>query len=138
MRPLEAYQQAQKLPAMRIDLILELYRVALESLEQAQQALAEVGTDGARRFLLKSQTAIMGLASGLPAYSSESAATFLRLYEYASYEIIQASPSSIAAAGKVLRTLYDAFLKVREEAVSLELQRKIRPLTDDHIVSVKV
>ena len=84
MRGYEAYKQAQDLSPMRIDVILELYRVAVESLERARHALAEQGKDAARPFLLKSQTAVMGLASGLPAYKDELAATFLRLYEYAS------------------------------------------------------
>jgi flagellin-specific chaperone FliS len=133
----EAYKQAQNLPATRIEVILELYRVALESLEQARHALAERGLDAARPFLLKSQTAVMGLAAGLPAHKDESATGFLRVYEYASRQMVQGDDESIAAAAQVLRTVYESFLKVRDEAVSLELQHKIRPLSSEHLVSVR-
>ena len=138
MRAYEAYRQAQNLPTTRIDIILELYRVALDSLDRAKQALADHGVDKARPLLLKSQTAVMGLASGLPAHKDELAVTFLRLYEYASSQRVQATPQSIDAAADVLRKLYDSFLKVRDQAVSMELQYKIRPLSHDHLVCVKV
>jgi flagellar biosynthetic protein FliS len=133
----EAYQQAQNLSATRIDILLELYRVALESLEQAQRSMAERRLDDARRYLLKSQTAVMGLAAGLPAYNDELATTFLRLYEYVSRQLVLAHTEGIASAAQVLRTLYEGFLKVRDEASSLELQHKIPPLGHDQLLSVR-
>ena len=51
--------------------------------------------------------------------------------------MVQASLESIASAAQVLRTLYEGFRKVRDEAASLELQNKIRPLSQDHLVCVK-
>jgi flagellin-specific chaperone FliS len=137
MHGYEAYKQAQNLPVTRVDIILELYRVALESLEKAGRALAERGRDAARPLLLKSQTAVMGLAAGLPAHGDESAVTFLRLYEYASRQMVESTLESIAAAADALRPLYEAFLKVRDEAASLELRHEIPPLSHERLVFVK-
>ncbi len=136
MRGYEAYKQAQNLPPLRIDVILELYRVAMDSLERARLAFAEQGQDGARSLLTKSQTAIMGLAAALPAYNNDLAATFLRLYEYVSRQMVQPTAEGLASAAQVLRTLQEGFLQVRDQAVSLEVQHKILPLSHEHLICV--
>ena len=79
----------------------------------------------------------MGLASGLPAYKDDLATTFLSLYEYVSRQMVQPTLEGLASASQVLRTLNEGFLKARDEAVSMELQNKIRPLSQDHLVCVK-
>ena len=66
-----AYQQTKNLPMTRIDIILSLYRKALENLARAHLALTENRKDAARPFLLNTQLIVTALASELPAYKDE-------------------------------------------------------------------
>ena len=79
----------------------------------------------------------MGLAAGLPAHKDDLAVDFLRLYEFASFQMIQGTSTGIDAAARILRTLFEGFQKVRKEAVELELSNKIRPLNRESLVSVR-
>jgi flagellin-specific chaperone FliS len=135
-RALAVYKQAQTIRPTRIDLILGLYRNALEFLGEARAALAENRSGAVKPLLLKTQMIVMGLASGLPAERDEVALNFLRLYEFVSYQLVQGTPESIDAATGVLRTLMERFMAVREQAIALELQGKIPPLDRDPLLSV--
>ena len=136
MRAFDAYKQSQNLPMTRIDLILAVYRKALDSLGKARAALADKKPDAARPFLLGAQMIVMGLTSELPAYKDEAAINFLRLYEFVSYQMVQGAIENVDAAEKVLRTLLIGFEKVRGEAVALEMQGKIPPLNQSRLVSL--
>jgi flagellin-specific chaperone FliS len=138
MRHLEAYKQAQKISPTRIDLILGLYRNALEFLGQARTALAENRPAAAKSALLKSQMIVMGLASGLPAHENKDSLDFLRLYEFVSFKMVQSTTESIDAAASILRTLMEKFLAVREQAIALERAGEFAPLDQDYLLSVKV
>ena len=131
-----AYRQSQALPMTRIDVILTLYRKAIENLGKARAALNEHQPNAARQYLLKTQMAVMALSSNLPAFKDETAINFLRLYEFVSYQMVQGKIENVDAADKVLRTLLKGFETVRPEAVALELQGKIPPLSRDRMVSV--
>src|SRR5437016_3134240 len=102
MREYAAYQQSQNLPTTRIDLILTLFRQALDLLERARAALADGQKDQALPHLAKTQMIVMGLASGIPANPDEPGRNFLRLYEFVSHQLTQSTVDSIAAAATVL------------------------------------
>jgi flagellar protein FliS len=131
-----AYKQAQDLPMTRIDLILTLYRKALDHLVRARVALAEQRAADALPHLNKTQLIVVGIASGLPASEDEAAVNFLRLYEFVAYQMVLGTVASVDAATKVLATLLKGFESVREQAISLELQGKIPALDHDRLISV--
>jgi flagellin-specific chaperone FliS len=138
MQGYAAYKEAQNAPMTRIDLILTLYRKALDLLAQARGALADHCPERALPHLAKTQLIVLGMAAGLPGHKDEAAHNFLRLYEFIAYQMVQGTLESVDAAEKVLRTLLKGFETVREEAVSLELQCKIPPLDRDRLVSLTV
>ena len=131
-----AYKQAQNLPMTRIDLVLALYRKALEQLDRARSALAEQRRVDALPHLTRTQLIVVGMASGLPAYKDEAALNFLRLYEFVAYQMTLGTVESVDAASQVLRTLLTGFEKVREQAAALELLGEIPPLDRDHLLSL--
>jgi flagellin-specific chaperone FliS len=138
MQGYAAYKEAQNAPMTRIDLVLTLYRKALDNLAKARAALAGHHPEGARTHLANTQLIVLGMAAGLPGHKDKAAHNFLRLYEFVAYQMIQGTLESVDAAEKVLRTLLKGFETVREEAVSLELQCKIPPLDRDRLVSLTV
>lgn len=137
MNPLAAYKRQQHRTTPRIDLILALYRKALQNLRQARQALAEGHPDVARPLLVNTQLIVSGLASELPAYQDESAANFLRLYEFVAHQMVEGTIASVDAATKVLRPLLDSFEAVRDQALTLEKQGLIPALDRTQQVSLK-
>src|SRR5262249_14917257 len=136
MRAFAAYQQTQNLPTTRIDLILALYRQALELLERAALALGQ--KENALPHLAKAQMVVMALASGIPANPDEPGKNFLRLYEFVSHQLTQNTIDAVADAAKVLRSLQSGFENAREKALDLEQQGKIPPLGADRLISIKV
>jgi flagellar secretion chaperone FliS len=136
MQGYAAYKQTQDLRLTRIDLILTLYRKALDHLDQAAKSLADEKDADALPHLTKAQMIVVGLASGLPAYQDESATNFLRLYEFVAYQLAQRTLQGVAAAANVLHTLLKGFEGARDQAVVLELQGKIPPLDRDHLISL--
>jgi flagellar protein FliS len=136
MQGYAAYKQTQDQPLTRIDLILTLYRKALDHLGQAAAALADKRPDNALPHLNKTQLIVVGMASGLPAFKDETAVNFLRLYEFVAYQLAQCTSESVAAAANVLRTLLKGFEAVREQAASMEMQGKIPSLDRDRLLSV--
>jgi flagellar secretion chaperone FliS len=136
MQGYAAYKEAQNSPMTRIDLILTLYRKALDHLSLARAALGDHRPEKALPHLAKTQLVVLGMAAGLPGHKDEAALNFLRLYEFVAYQMVQGTLEGVDAADKVLRTLLKGFETVREQAVSLELQCKIPPLDRDHLVSL--
>jgi flagellin-specific chaperone FliS len=133
-----AYKMVQNLPTTRIDLILTLYRKALQNLGRAREALTRQQPDAARPLLLKTQLIVTGLASELPAYRDETAINFLRLYEFVAHQMRLGTIASVDASVKVLTPLLKGFEAVREQAVALEMQGKIPPLDQSRFVSINV
>src|SRR6266542_3403007 len=120
MRIPDAYQQQQVNSLPRIDLILALYRKALEKIQQARQALAEERNTAARAHLGKAQLIVSALASGLAGNTEEMAVNFLRLYEFATDRLARGGMDDLDAAHQVLQTLLEGFEAARAQAVTLE------------------
>jgi flagellar protein FliS len=136
MQGYAAYKQARDLPMTRIDLILALYRKALDHLARARAALADRSPAEALPHLTRTQLIVVAIASGLPAHKDEAATNFLRLYEFVAHQMALGTLDSVDAAARVLSTLLKGFENVREQALSLESQGAIPPLDRDHMVSV--
>lgn len=138
MNPYEAYQRQKNHSMPRIDLILALYRKALENLSLARAALGERKPDAARPFLLNTQLIVTSLSVELPAHEDEAAKNFLRLYEFVAHQMTLGTVPSVDAAVNVLQPLLEGFEAVRVQAVALEAQGVIPPLDRAQQVSVTV
>lgn len=136
MQSLEAYRRNQTYSMPRIELILAMYRKAMENLERARQALVERQPGAARPLLLKTQLLVSSLASELPAHQDEAARNFLRLYEFVVRQLAAETIEGVDAAAKVLRPLLEGFETAREQALAIEGQGLIPPL--DRVGQVSV
>jgi flagellin-specific chaperone FliS len=136
MQGYAAYKQTRDLPLTRIDLILALYRKALDHLASARAALIGPSPADALPHLTRTQLIVVSIASGLPADKDAVAINFLRLYEFVAHQMVVGTLESVEAATRVLKTLLKGFETVHEQAVSLESQGKIPRLGRDHMVSL--
>jgi len=134
MHGYRAYHQQKKTSPTRIDLILTLYRTAIELLDQAESLTRADDADAARPLLTKTQLIVTSLGAGLVGQSDDAANNFRRLYEFVSFKLTQGSPADIIAARKVLRTLFEAFESVRGQAIQLEADGAIPRLDDERQV----
>jgi flagellin-specific chaperone FliS len=125
------YQQKQASPT-RIDLILTLYRTAIDSLDRAEALLREQKIDAARPLLTKTQWIVSAMGAGLLDDIDETANNFRKLYEFVSFKLTQGSAEDIVAARRVLATLLEAFNSVRGQAMILEAEGKIPTLDEAH------
>lgn len=138
MQAHQAYKQQQNTSMPRIELILAVFRKAIDLLRRARQARVDDNAADARLMLAQAQLLVTSLASGDIHGSDEIGANFLRLYEYVSHCLGAGTIADIDAADRVLRTLLEAFAAVREQAAALEAQGKIPPLSIEHQVQVTV
>jgi flagellar secretion chaperone FliS len=132
-----AYKKVQAMPTTRIDLILALYRKALENLGRAREALTQQKPDAARPLLAQTQLMVSAMATELPAYRDDASMNFLRLYEFVAHQMNLATVESVDAAVRVMTPLLKGFEAVREEALDLERRGAIPPLDKARLVSVK-
>src|SRR5437899_102182 len=105
MRAHNAYQQQQINSLTRIDLVLTLYRKALDQMQRARRAIEEERGAEARSHLAKTQLIVAALASGLAGSTEEMAVNFLRLYEFVTDRLVRGSIEDVDAAQKVMQTL---------------------------------
>jgi flagellin-specific chaperone FliS len=136
MNGYSVYKKHQTTPTTRIDLILQLFRKAMENLTRARAALSDNQTERARPHLASTQLIVSALASELPAYKDENSVNFLRLYEFVAHQMTVGTIESIDAAVKVLTPLQEGFETVRAEAVAMEMQGRIPPLQEPRFVSL--
>lgn len=136
MRPHDAYRQ-QKTPAMpRIDVILALYRKAIDRLGRAADLLAENRLAAASPVLAEVQLIVSTLSHGMAGSTDEPVLNFLRLYEFVAHQLTLKTPQALESARRVLATLLDAFETARDQAVALELQGKIPSLSGEHFIQL--
>lgn len=135
MRGIQAYQQQQTTSQPRIDIILALYRKALEQLRNARVALLGNNADAARPHLTRAHLIVQALASGMCA-DDELAVNFLRLYEFVSDRLTRGTVEDIDAAHNVLQTLLEGFEAARQDAVALESSGVLPVFGQQHTLQV--
>jgi flagellin-specific chaperone FliS len=138
MHAVNAYKKQQAAPQPRVDVILFLYRKALEQLDRAAQLVQQGDDANARPLLTKVQLIVNGLGAGLPINGDATAANFSRLYEFIAHKLDGGTLDDIDAAKRVLTTLLDAFDTVREQAIYLEVHGQIPSLEYEHQVQLTV
>jgi flagellar biosynthetic protein FliS len=136
MRAHQAYQQQKTTFQPRIDIILALYRKALEHMRQARAALAANNADAARPYLVKAQLIVNALASGTAGGGDELALNFLRLYEFVTDRIHRGQADDIEAAEKILQTLREAFEAARNQAIFLESSGALPAFGEQHAIQL--
>jgi flagellin-specific chaperone FliS len=136
MNGFAAYKKTQTRSTTRIDLILQLFRKAMDNLDRARQALTDGHPDRAQPFLVNTQLIVSALSAELPGYQDENAVNFLRLYEFVAHQMSVATIVSIDAALKVLTPLQEGFEAVRTQAADMEMQGQIPPMREAHFVSL--
>jgi flagellin-specific chaperone FliS len=132
MHGYQAYHQHKKTLPTRIDLILTLYRTAIELLDRAEPMLRGQDAEAARPLLAKAQLIVSGLGAGMVGDDGEAANNFRRLYEFVAFQLNEGTLESVVAARRVLLTLREAFTDVRAQAITLEAEGKIPSLDGTH------
>ena len=79
-------------------------------------------------FALAMGFAVAGLVCAIQGNADELSVNFLRLYDFVTRQLRQATLSGLAAAKRVLQTLREGFEASRPEAVRLEREGIIPPL----------
>lgn len=128
MRHHEAYSQHKQRSLTRIDVIIALYRKALDRLERADQKIAEQAKEGTRLQLAEVKLIISSLASGIATNPDDAGLSFLRLYEFVLHKLDAGASDDIAAVRKVLTPLLEGFEAIRDQAAALEMQGQIPSL----------
>ncbi len=127
MDPHFTYREQNTPRWTRVDMLLTLFDGALERLEPAHAALERGDREAALPLLARGQVLVAELATGInPAYG-ELAINLLRLYEFATHSLNQATADRVEGALRILRTLRQGFEAIRDEAVDLERRHEIPP-----------
>lgn len=125
MNPCDAYNQQRFVGWNRIDTLLALYDGAIERLEQAAEALSDDGSATAAPALLRAQRIVVELLGGVDLNYGELSQNLERLYIFVLLAIGSGSAGDIAGALRVMRTLREAHLEIRAEAVELERSGRV-------------
>ena len=97
-----------------------MYDGAIERLEQASDALTGGDAPAAAPLLLRAQRIVVELLDGVDMGYGDLSQNLQRLYVFVLQSIGAGSASQVTGALQVLRTLREAFLEIRAEAVALE------------------
>lgn len=124
MNPYQSYQSSGITSYTRIDMLLALYDRAIEKLGEAQSVLTQGNKEKALTPLLKAQTLVMGLASGVNP-NTEIANKILPLFSFVVTAISEVSLEKVEASINILTNLREGFRAIRSEAVDLERQGMI-------------
>src|SRR5207237_1297560 len=108
MNPYQAYRENRAAGGTRIDMLLSLFKGAVEQLEAAAAAVKAGPSSAAVPLLSQAQLLVSALAAGVdPKY--DGADNLLRLYEFVVHAIGQRTIERVEAALEVLRTLREGF-----------------------------
>jgi flagellar secretion chaperone FliS len=119
MNPYLAKTQAA--PMARIDLLLALYDGALERLEKAQKCLRAGDKNAAFPLVNRVQLIVTELAAGVRLdVDAEMGTNYLRLYEFVVNRLKDLRLPNLADAIKILTTLREGFVAIRDEGVAME------------------
>ncbi len=119
MNPRDRYRTASSFGWTRIDMLIHVYDHAIDSLRAGQRILQEEAGDciGAR---IDAQRKILLIADGLALDHGDTPMQILRLCVFALDQIRTDSADAWAAAARVLETVREGFLGIRDEARAAE------------------
>ncbi len=134
MNPVNVYERNCTPTLSRVDVIVALYRKALDRLQRAGALLVDQRADATGTLLAETQLIVSSLSAGWAGNSDPSAVNFLRLYEFVAHQLTLGALENIHAARRILAMLLEGFEAIRDQAVGLENRGEIPSLTADPLV----
>lgn len=135
MPPHHAYSQSTAASWTRIDLLLTVYEVGMETARRAREAAAAGDQSALTRLQLKMQQVIVAILDGLDTERREMTEPIQRLCLFMLERIQRGAPSDWDAVLRVLSPLCAGFSAIREQAAELEARGEIPPVDTPLYVS---
>lgn len=137
MTPHFSYQRSTAASWTRIDLLLTVYDVGIQTANAALTALAADDGDEATRQRLKFYRVLMQILDGLdPSY--ETTQNIQRLALYMFDRATRGTTDDWRTVLKILNTLREGFQAIREEAVEMESRGLVGSVSDAAAVNMSV
>ena len=114
----------------RVDMLLNLYERAIDTVEAASIAHAAGDTISMQIKTLEAQKFILGLHSGLKPDECEVAHSVAQLLGFV---VLRMEEKNFAEAKRFLEKLHASFLQIRETAVELEANGVIPPIDEANV-----
>jgi flagellar secretion chaperone FliS len=133
MNPYAAYQSSSLANFARVDMLLALFDRSIDRLEQARETLLSGNRLKAQNLLLRAQGLVMGLASGVDP-NAPIASKLLPLYKYIVHAIGLVDVEKTADSIRLLSTVREGFRAIRAEAIDLERNGVIPPVSNSALV----
>lgn len=137
MSPHFSYQRSTAASWTRIDLLLTVYDVGIQTANAALAALAEDDGAEATRQRLKFYRVLMQILDGLDA-QYEMTQNIQRLALYMFDRSTHGTASDWRSVLKILHTLREGFQAIRDEAVELESRGQVASAADAAAVNMSV
>lgn len=125
MAPHHTYRQSAAAAWTRIDLLLTVYDVGIQTARRAREAAAIGDAAELARMQLKLQQVVVTILDGLDPDRREQVEPIQRLCLFILDRSRQAAPSDWDAILKVLTTLQEGFAGIRDQAAELEARGQI-------------
>lgn len=135
MAPHYAYSQSTAASWTRIDLLLTVYEIGIETARRAREAATAADQTELTRLQLKMQQVVIAILDGLDTERREMTEPIQRLCLFMLERIQQGAPSDWDAVLRVLSPLREGFSAIREQAAELEARGEIPPVDTPLYVS---
>jgi len=123
-----AYRQSKATSLTRVDMLIALYDKTLKTLAAGITARQNSDEQSFSAAQFTASRCVVALLDGIDPNRDEVSANTQRLCLFAASMILESTIDSWQNAIKVLQPLHDSFMKIREEAVRLELEGTIPEL----------
>ena len=128
MNPLQTYDEQKVINWTRIDMLIALYGKCLSQICAAADSSAS--KVDARQSALKAVQILIQLRAGVDHEQGSLPQQMSRLLEFAKHSLLDGTAKGVSAAHRIVSTLYEAFVDIREEAVELETMGAIPELVN--------
>ncbi len=130
MKGFEAYQQ-QSASWTRIDMLLAAYNGTIARLEEAVQLINNDQTNKAQPLLIRAQRLVIELYAGLDLSQGAIPENMQKIYIYVLSCLTKPDVENVESAVKLLTTIREGLESIRVEAIALEQQGVITPISSD-------
>jgi flagellar secretion chaperone FliS len=137
MSPHFSYQRSAAASWSRIDLLLTVYDVGIQTATAALEAVAAGDSDGAVRHRLKFYRVLMQILDGLDA-RYETTQNIQRLALFMFDRSTRGTAADWRSVLTILHTLREGFAAVREEALELEARGLVPAVSEAAAVNLSV
>ena len=137
MSPHFTYQRSAAAAWTRIDLLLTVYDVGIQTAHRALNALAAGDELGATRQRLKFYRVLMQILDGLDA-RYETTQNIQRLALYMFDRSTQGRPEDWRSVLKILNVLREGFSAIREQAIDMESRGLVPAVNDSAALNLSV